>query len=340
MGRTKQRNKCLDYFKGIACIAVVLLHIRLPFDNIDGVIQSMSRFAVPLFFMVSGYYCYYNENDIICKKLPSKIRRIFNIGVVSLVYWIFVQVGVSVFGMGEHSLIDAFRKMITLKSLISFILFNSDPVINILWFVFALLYSYIVIYIFARLDKIKLLIYVTPFLLALHFLLGNISYKFGVIFKPEIYRNCWLMGLPLFMLGYVIRSKNIIMRSRTARNLIFFGLVLSVIEWLIVGGRQQMYIGSIITAASMIIYSEQNQEKEIFKPLYSIGNKYSLFIYVTHISVGIVLDRIAKMTGYVDNIVYLTLKPSIVIIGTIVFAVIFYQVVQLASKRSTIQKAV
>lgn len=53
----KQYNYCLDFIKGIACICVVFMHCEFP--GIMGIaVQAISRFCVPLFFMVSGYFCY------------------------------------------------------------------------------------------------------------------------------------------------------------------------------------------------------------------------------------------------------------------------------------------
>jgi len=57
MSGMKQYNNCLDFIKGIACIFVVFMHCEFP--GIMGiVVQTISRFCVPFFFMVSGYFCY------------------------------------------------------------------------------------------------------------------------------------------------------------------------------------------------------------------------------------------------------------------------------------------
>ena len=53
----KQYNYCMDFLKGIACIFVVFIHVKFP-GNFGQSVQAIARFAVPFFFMVSGYYCY------------------------------------------------------------------------------------------------------------------------------------------------------------------------------------------------------------------------------------------------------------------------------------------
>ena len=53
----KQYNFCIDFLKGIACIFVVFMHCEFP--GLMGIaVQAISRFCVPFFFMVSGYYCF------------------------------------------------------------------------------------------------------------------------------------------------------------------------------------------------------------------------------------------------------------------------------------------
>ena len=55
--KQKQYNYCLDFIKGFACIFVVLMHCEFP--GVTGVaVQAISRFCVPFFFMVSGYFCF------------------------------------------------------------------------------------------------------------------------------------------------------------------------------------------------------------------------------------------------------------------------------------------
>lgn len=51
----KPYNYCMDFLKGLACIFVVFIHVKFPGD-FGQAVQAIARFAVPFFFMVSGYY--------------------------------------------------------------------------------------------------------------------------------------------------------------------------------------------------------------------------------------------------------------------------------------------
>lgn len=57
MAIQKQYNYNLDFIKGIACMFVVFMHCEFP-GIMGTAVQAISRFCVPFFFMVSGYFCF------------------------------------------------------------------------------------------------------------------------------------------------------------------------------------------------------------------------------------------------------------------------------------------
>ncbi len=329
----KKQNECLNFFKGIACILVVSLHVRFPVEAVDGVIQCIARFAVPLFFMISGYYCCFEDDGIYLKKLPGKIKHIVKICLLSMGFWIVMQYAVCFLGAGEHDATALTASILSINSLVRLVLLNDDPVISILWFLFALLYCYLIYYLAARIKCLKVLPKLVVPALILHFVIGNVGT--GLLnwsIDVEYYRNVWLMGLPLFTIGHGIKKKqDVILKKVEAREallLLLSGVVLSLIEWSIVGGRQQMYVGSIVMAASCIIYSVWNVNRRVIAPVAYIGRFLSMYVYVLHISVGIILDRVAKMIHVNEMFSYQCMKPTLVILSTIVISVLISSVMR------------
>lgn len=53
----KVRQNGFDWFKGCACIAVILIHYYFP-NNIGIGIRTISRFAVPVFLWFRDILCY------------------------------------------------------------------------------------------------------------------------------------------------------------------------------------------------------------------------------------------------------------------------------------------
>lgn len=333
----KKQNKCLNFFKGLACILVVSLHVRFPVEAIDGPVQCLARFSVPLFFVISGFYCYYESNNVYLQKIPKKIRHIFQICVVSFGFWIAMNYAVSIFGADKHNIKELTQGIFSWNTLVRFILLNEDPIISILWFLLALLYCYVIYYLGARTNKLRIFPKLVAPLLFLHLLLGNIgngilNWKIDV----ELYRNVWLMGFPLFTLGHELRAKqNVILdkiSSSSSIVLMILGLVLTLAEWSLIGGRQQMYIGSILMAGSCIIYSMWNPEKKVIGVVSYVGEKLSLYVYVLHISVGIVIDKMAKIVNISNIFGYQCIRPTLVIISTIIVAAVLDQMVRISRK--------
>ena len=76
------RNKSLDAVKAIAACLVVCIHVSFP-GQAGQLVKVLARCAVPFFFMVSGYFCYY-QNCNASKRILSKILHIMKLFAVSV----------------------------------------------------------------------------------------------------------------------------------------------------------------------------------------------------------------------------------------------------------------
>ena len=79
------RNKSLDAVKAIAACLVVCIHVSFP-GQAGQLVKVLARCAVPFFFMVSGYFCYY-QNCNASKRILSKILHIMKPFAVSVVFY-------------------------------------------------------------------------------------------------------------------------------------------------------------------------------------------------------------------------------------------------------------
>lgn len=329
----RQQNHYLDYWKGIACFGVVFLHTRFPIYTLDGVIQSMFRFAVPLFFMISGYYSYYQQNTVVQQKLPAKIKRILWINLGGCVYYFIVQMAIGLFGDSHGSLEDAIERlhmMFNQKTMVWWIVFNQDPFIHILWFTFALLYCYLILWGINRFHLYRLFYGMIPVFLAIHFLLGNVLILFGVEVDKVYYRNFLLFGLPFFLLGnYLHRCREEVVKKLSVTTcgwMFFIGLVLGVGEWFVFG-RREMYLGTILITISVFVLTMHKPQKKSNSFLTKVGKEYSLFVYMIHYSFIIVLESVFDSAMAVDSgiyYVYRFAKPFLVFGGSVMSAWIFY----------------
>ena len=69
----REQNYTLYSVKMIAAIAVVLIHCMLP-GTIGIIVRNVARFAVPMFFIISGYF--WNTSNLTFRGYQEKaIRR-------------------------------------------------------------------------------------------------------------------------------------------------------------------------------------------------------------------------------------------------------------------------
>ncbi len=96
MEAAKKRNYTLDFVKGIACICVVLMHCEFP-GYLGTLVQCVSRFCVPFFFMISGYFCFKKNKSTDYK------RKVVHIGIITLCATLFYLI-IAIIPGGEYQL--------------------------------------------------------------------------------------------------------------------------------------------------------------------------------------------------------------------------------------------
>lgn len=337
----KQRNDYLNYWKGIACFGVVFLHTRFPVDALDGILQTLCRFAVPLFFMVSGYFCYGEDRGLVEQKLPGKIKRIFWINLGGCFYYFVIQMAIAFLGDSHGSMEDAIERIQILfnkKTIVEWLLFNQDPFVNIMWFTSALLYCYLIFWLVNHFNLYRLSYTLIPVLLTIHLILGNVLVLFSME-KPKIYyRNFLLFGIPFFMLGnWLHKHQDLITEKITVKKcevLFWLGLLLGVGEWFLVG-RCEMYLGSLVEVISIFLLTLHQPEKKKSSFLTKIGTKYSLFVYIVHISVVVIMERFAGklfIEGSGAYYGYRFVRPFLVFSICVIGAWMFYSLLDMLKK--------
>ena len=134
--QNNQINISLNVIKCIAILAVICLHCDLYSEGTIGImIISVSRFAVPVFFLISGFYSYYESRDYSEYKYKNRLIKILKLIIVAnALFFIYKFI---VYGAKAIPAID-------LNSLINYFVFNVSPFAGHLWFLQALLYCYII----------------------------------------------------------------------------------------------------------------------------------------------------------------------------------------------------
>lgn len=315
--RIIQKNHCLNFLKGCACFCVLYMHTS--YDCLfSSIISCLSRFAVLIFFMISGYYCFDNDREIVNQKMPRKVKHVVKLCIMStVVFFLWDGVISNILFGNKVNIIGFVMKSLTKENLLKFVLFNQPFFGGIIWFIFALLYCYLIFWAVNKFNLYRVAYILVPILIILHIVTrGYIQYN-GLIdenININWYRNFLFMGFPFFMLGNYIHKheKKIIdqFNNKQLIGLICFGLALSCVERYIV--VLELFWGTVIATFCMFVFAIKNPKKKIIPIISDIGEKYSTQIYIMHPIVSALLTWIKGILGIESNVVLLFLNPFIV----------------------------
>ena len=274
----KRKNDCLNRWKGVAAFGVVLIHCGFFLGTYGEIPSCLARFAVPLFFMISGYFSYGRNRETI-KRRGRHILYLLLLGNGVYLLWELWK-GAALSGIFSKGWF------------VDFLLWNRSPVEPHLWFLGALFYCYLF---YGLLIHFKKAYFLIPVLLGMNLLLGEGREWLGFTVRVRCIRSFWLTGLPFFLWGHWFASS-----EKKNRKLswaaIAGGMVLSVAEFRL-AGYQELHLGNILMAGGMILLSITDPEWGSGRFLTRVGELDSGHIYLWHLLVRDSVKMVWKGTG-------------------------------------------
>ncbi len=369
---SKADNSFLYMIKGIACILVIFIHCLFP-GTVGKDIQAMSRFAVLFFFVVSGRYILRNlpsgtKASIIRSRMAAKIGHVFVITLLlTLLYNAYSFVVATTSGFGIQDLIS---QKYNPHELFLLLMFNSGKIlydytydIDHLWYLYAVLYVYILIFIFAPYAK-KWSGFLTFFFTGMLFFAQLLQLYYPIrpfdisIRTWYMVRNWLLEGIPFIMAGVWLDSAindkrdtrvaelvrklvGACSQSKNARRnrvilhaFLILGIAMSVLEYRRFG-EMTVYVGSVVTICAIMFLGEAYGQTEAIsiKPAYlcHLGKELSASVYYFHIMIISIISRtLYRLEG---NQLYAWLKPVIAVCVSILVAELIFYIKKRVSRR-------
>lgn len=319
----KTKNDCLNVWKGIAAFAVVLIHCTLP--GVPGeIIKGIARFAVPLFFLISGYFAYGRE-DAVLRRREIHILRLY-VGAVAVYYlWVairyflsqrtFAQMGAELFPDGGRTVSDL-------------LFFNRTAMAPHLWFMGALVYCYLFYRLLARKRLEERAYLLIPVLLAANLLLGEGRGLTGIAVPVRWIRSFWLTGFPFFLWGswFACREKQgrLQLHRGAGMALVAGGMLLSSVECLW-SGYDELYVGSILTAGGLFSLALAFADLGKGSLLARIGERDSANIYLWHMLLRNFAALAFLMAGVYETMACQLLMPFLVGAASTALAELMYR---------------
>lgn len=319
----KKQNECLNFIKGIACFGIVYMHTS--YDcMLSSMIVNLFRFAVPIFFMISGYYSYGTDKAIIEKRTRKKVFRMLKMGVGTLVLYNLWSVVINPMITGRSvNVMQWILSYQSAKNWIDFVLFNQG-ITGIAWFIFALLYCYIALYLINKFNKYNLAYILAAVLLVAHIVArGLIQYNQLVPEEINIiwFRNSIFTGFPFFMIGnYMHKKEDKIVNRLSNKTLvigILFGLALSCVERYIV--VLEIFWGTVLASLLIFLFALQNPDKKVISVIARIGQRYSMQIYIFQLIVNDIFIYIGNKLQLENQSgqLFAILKPLLIYISIV-----------------------
>ena len=209
---------CTGYLRLILMLFICFWAFGCPEPT--GIVKSLSGFAIPTFFVLSGFYVLDTNREVRMEKILRKIKRSALCFAFVFLFYVALNVGLMFL---IHFVTISFSK----RMLFNFFVLNLWPfqIGDNIWFIQAMLYAYIVIFI---LDKLKLLKFYRILLIILFvfmLLTGEFSgvIRFNILGYPYIPGNWLTRALPYILLGKLLRDmKEKLMEIKFWKYLIAF----------------------------------------------------------------------------------------------------------------------
>lgn len=311
------RNNSIDTLKCLCAVLVVFIHVPAPYQT---TILPITRCAVPLFFMISGYFLY-SEDGKLTKKLVSGMKKMLFILIWSTLLFAAVKI---IFACRNNE-----WDIIAYSQIADFVLFNENPFGFHLWYLSAYLYVLVAIWIIQHYHLWKIAFTGIPILLLVDVTMGKYSLLLWGREFPVIWVRNWLfVGLPYFLIGVWIKKyldnihniKPILTVSGGVLTILTSLLENRFLTGISMNATRDHYISTTFMSIFVFLTALLIQQR---KPnlLSEIGRVDSLYIYILHPLAIIFFATLAGkylIEGSFFAEVYAFLRPIIILLSTLV----------------------
>jgi surface polysaccharide O-acyltransferase-like enzyme len=296
----------LQVLKALAAFAVVMLHTSFIFRT---ELMPICHNAVPLFFMITGYFLLNHEGILTTERLKRSMIKILKLALWSNTFYYLVHY---VFHPEDLNLLS----QEPLKQ-VFYIFVSGDQYAAPLWYLHSIFQVFVTLYIAVRFHKLQYI----P-LLTFTGLLINLTFGDYAIFWSDqpflrfLSRNFLTIGLPSVYIGMCIRRFEHKI-TLTPHQLLYILLLLYVLlyveacyilQWIEWG---DVLFFTIPTSILTFVWVLKTSKWNHYHILCQIGRKDSLNIYILHLFIAHLLtglhlyvDIISSIEVYIITLIF------------------------------------
>lgn len=329
----------LDILKCICAFLIVCIHC--PFPGVFGeYFVAISRIAVPVFFMITGFFY---QSTVKRNREKQQIIKILVLTATANVLF-FLWKGFLSF-ISEGTVATYISETFTIKNIIKFLVFNDSPFNSHLWYLGAILYVLLIVAVVRKLNLMRLFYILAPILLIGDLILGKYS---NLLFHREfsyiIVRNWLFVGIPYFLIGVWLSSnadklKETLTKGKLVFAMFFFFLTTLLERYFLVSmglnTTRDHYLSTTLLAVAMfgffLLYAKPEENIAA-----RIGRQDSTWIYIIHPIIITVLGKIAGKIG-IDS-VYGVVRPIVVFFVTAIVVDVTISLIKSRKSRQNLRK--
>lgn len=324
-----ERNIGIDFAKYFCSFLVICIHspyLGQPY------IEPFARLAVPIFFMITGFF--YSSTRKKNKEI-SQITKILKLSISAHLLYLIWDVAFHLVKNGSFA--DYLRTFSNSQIWLEFLFLNNSPISEHLWYLNSLIYVLIVVYFFEKKYDRKYLYKTIPVLIFFNIILGTYStLLFNTNLSIVYSRNFLFCGLPFFLLGDYFNTKIRPVQNRKLIIIVLLSILGTAIEkWFLKKNgliTADCFLSTPFLAASLFLLIIQNEpllKMSWIGKIALIGRRTSTMIYIVHpIMISVVGKVIRTIGSYIAFIpkIYQYFSPVIILFITTAFCCFFLNV--------------
>jgi len=307
-----RRYNSLDKLKVLCAFLIVCIHS--PFWGVIGeYFTALSIIAVPIFFMITGFF----YSTVSAPRQIKKLLKLMLMGNGIYLVWKLVL------AVLKGEVLTFLTKTFNARNIAKFVILNETHLQSHLWYLGAILYVVVIVTTLFKWNETKWrrgLYLITPFLLLGDLILGKYSL---VIFHREfpyiLVRNWLLVGLPYFSIGMWLKKREMKIGKWQLIWVIVLASITTFLErYLLVSNdlnpTRDHYLSTTFLAIAVFVFFLRyvgNAENVISR----IGRDNSTSIYILHPILITFLGVVVKKIGVAN--IYNCIRPIIVFLITI-----------------------
>lgn len=327
---TCKRYDSLDFLKFLCAFLVITIH--MPYVGKE-YIEPLTRFSVPVFFMITGYFYSSTKKN---NREYTQIKKTFGLMLSSNLLFLGWEVMKSV--ILREPISNGLSSMFSIEVWLNFLFFNVSPFSEHLWYLGALFYILAIILAVDKYSSRKKLYKFIPLLLLINVVFGNYStIVFGTVLPRILTRNFLFCGLPFFLIGDAIKERQNRLTHKQLVITAILAIIITLVESMFLHNTAAEFNEDCFIATPFLAYSlfvlflddTMVSNTHILRKIAQLGKSATTIIYVIHpIAITVVGKIVDILSGYIPFLskVYLFAAPLIILFLCTLFAVLFNKI--------------